>query len=253
VRVTVIMPAYNREEFIEMALRSLLRQSDACELDLLVVDDGSTDSTPEIVNRLARECGHIRLITTENQGVTKARNVGLNHLPPDAEFATFLDSDDISPVNRFRDDLQLLQADPTLDFTYGRAILTNQFDPDTFEPSPGARQIAVRGVQLGAGIFRISFLREMGMFDESLSQSEDLDFLFRIFERNPRYRLTDTICLYYRRHAGNMTLERGEAQKSFMKAIHKSLLRRKRNPELKIPTDFFDLAELQKTRLELAW
>jgi len=253
VRVTVIMPVYNREAFVEIALQSLLRQRDACELDLLVVNDGSTDSSPEIVNRLAREFGHIRMITTENQGVTKARNVGLNHIPANAEFVTFLDSDDISPANRLRDDLQHLQADPALEFTYGKATLTNKLDPETFEPAPEAMQITVRGIQLGAGIYRASYLRGLGSFDESLPQSEDLDFLLRAFEGNPRYRLTDTICLYYRRHSGNITLEREVAQKAFLNAIHKSLIRRKRNPALEMPQGIFDLEELKRTRMEVAW
>ena len=243
-RLTVIMPLYNREELVETSLQSLLRQRHDCDLDVLVVNDGSTDGGPDRVNRLAQQFSQIRMITTENQGVTKARNVGLENIPDDADFVSFLDSDDISPANRIRDDLRAFDEDPSLHFTYGKITLVDSLDDEMLTPAVNARQATVRGIQLGAGIYRAQFLRDLGSFDESFEQAEDTDYLFRAFERNANYRLTDTVCVYYRRHPGNMTRKRDVAFKSFMRAVHKSIVRRKRDPSLSTPDGVFDMKAL---------
>ena len=249
-RLTVIMPMYNREALVETSLQSLLKQRDACELDILVVNDGSTDNSPEVVNRVAEKFGHIRMITTENLGVTKARNVGLENVPEDADVVTFLDSDDISPTDRLRNDLPTLEENPSLDFTYGRITLVDDLDNETLEPAQGARHATVRGIQLSAGLYRANFLRELGKFDETFEQAEDTDYLFRAFEKTHKYGLTDTVCVYYRRHPGNMTLARDVAMKSFIRAIHKSIIRRKRDPALNSPDGVFDMKQLMESPVD---
>ena len=97
-KLSVIMPVYNREVFVGAALRSLLRQRDAAELDIIVVDDGSTDGSADVVRSMIDEVPCIRLFQQENTGVTRARNRGLNLLKPETELVSFLDSDDISPA-----------------------------------------------------------------------------------------------------------------------------------------------------------
>ncbi len=247
-RLTVIIPLYNNESLIETALHSLLRQRHECELDILVVNDGSTDRGPDQVRALAERHGHIRMISTANQGVAKARNVGLRNLPDDAEFVTFLDSDDVSPAHRIRDDLAAFNQDPSLQFTYGKMRLTDCINDAEFRPAAMARVATVRGVSLSAGMFRAQLLRDLGLFDECLEQAEDTDYLFRAFEGQTPYRLTDTICVYYRQHAGNMTRKKSVAMKNFMRAIHKSLNRRRLNPALRLPTGVFDLQEMMQMR-----
>ncbi len=248
-KLTVIIPLYNNEPFVETALHSLLRQRHDCELDVLVVNDGSTDRGPDRVQAMAQRHRQIRMISTENQGVTKARNVGLRNLPDDAEFVSFLDSDDVSPEGRIRDDLAAFIQDPSLQFTYGKMRLTDSIDDTEFRPTPDARVATVRGISLSAGMYRAQLLRDLGPFDESFEQAEDLDFLLRAFEQQSRYQLTDTICVYYRRHPGNMTRNTRVALKCFLRAVHKSLGRRRLNPGLKIPLDVFDLKELIGNRL----
>jgi 23S rRNA A2030 N6-methylase RlmJ len=127
--------------------------------------------------------------------------------------------------------------------------LTDDMDDAAFKPAATARVATVRGVSLSAGMYRAKFLRELGIIDESFEQAEDMDYLLRAFETQAEHRLTDTICVYYRRHAGNMTRNQGVAIKSFIRAIHKSLNRRRLNPALKLPAQLFDLQELMRTRL----
>lgn len=91
--VSVIMPAYNVEKYIEKAIRSVMTQT-FTDWELIVIDDCSSDSTPAIVKRLAQEDDRIRFVSNpENCGVAKTRNRGLDLSTGD--YAAFLDSDDI--------------------------------------------------------------------------------------------------------------------------------------------------------------
>jgi glycosyltransferase involved in cell wall biosynthesis len=246
-RLSVIIPLYNRAAFIGQALKSLLDQRDACDLSIIVVNDGSTDDGPEIVERLMVTHPTISMISTPNQGVTKARNVGLAAVPAEAEFFSFLDSDDISPPGRFAADLLEFERTPDAQFTYGRMTLTDQLGEDG-EPTPGARTVTVRGVSLSAGLYRRSLIDSVGNFDESLEQSEDTDYLLRLFESGVNHVLTPTICVYYRRHEGSMTANSKVAMRNFMLAIKKSLARRKANPTVAMPENLFDFKALIEMR-----
>jgi GT2 family glycosyltransferase len=89
--VSVIVPTFNRAYCLERTLRSALAQTHR-SLEVIVVDDGSTDDTPALLQRLQREDGRIRTITQANQGVVVARNVALQRAS--GAYVAFLDSDD---------------------------------------------------------------------------------------------------------------------------------------------------------------
>ena len=90
--VSVIVPVYNTEKYLEECIRSLTEQT-LSSLELIFVDDGSTDASPKILERYrARDPKHIRVITQKNAGQGKARNVGL--AAATGEYVGFVDSDD---------------------------------------------------------------------------------------------------------------------------------------------------------------
>ncbi len=92
-KVSVIMPAYNSEKYIERSVKSVLSQTFE-NLELIVVDDGSTDRTPAILHRLALNEPRLRYLRTENRGPAEARNSGLKMISGDADYVTFIDADD---------------------------------------------------------------------------------------------------------------------------------------------------------------
>ena len=101
--VSVIMPAYNAEKTIEKSIRSILLQNYR-ELELIVADDASTDSTPDIVQRLAQEDSRVKLVRLEtNQGCYPARNAALR--ASRGKYIAFQDSDDISLSTRIETQL----------------------------------------------------------------------------------------------------------------------------------------------------
>ena len=92
-RVSVIMPAYNSEKYIERSVKSVLSQT-LTSLELIVVDDGSTDRTGAILHRLAAGDSRLRYVQTENRGPAEARNTALSLLAEDTEYVSFIDADD---------------------------------------------------------------------------------------------------------------------------------------------------------------
>lgn len=91
-RISTIIPVYNCENFLERAVESVIKQQEFSCVQLILVDDGSTDSSPEICDRYASEYPNIYAYHQENSGVSAARNLGISKA--DAELITFIDSDD---------------------------------------------------------------------------------------------------------------------------------------------------------------
>jgi glycosyltransferase involved in cell wall biosynthesis len=235
-----MMAAYNAERYIGDALASLLRQRDDANLDIIVVNDGSTDGTAEIVRRIAAEAPEVRLIETPNQGVTRTRNVLLRALAPDTNLVTTLDADDLSPAGRFVRDLRAFHADPSLELQYGAAQLFRNTGEDRLAPNPSEPVVDVRGVILAAGLYGYALVGKVGLFDESFAQAEDMDFLLRLFEQQPRYQITDNVSMYYRRHPGNMTRDAATLQRGFARALMYSVRRRKQFGTPSLPKGIFD-------------
>jgi len=90
-KIDVIVPAYNVEEYIEVCIDSLLQQTYQ-NVEILLVDDGSTDRTSSICDRYAQQKDHVKVIHQVNRGLSAARNVGLQYA--DGEYVCFVDSDD---------------------------------------------------------------------------------------------------------------------------------------------------------------
>lgn len=248
-KITTIIPVYNRADLIARAVRSITDQQGDWDADILIVDDGSTDATPDVLAKLAATRPEVRLVTQANGGVSKARNAGLRHVPADADIVTFLDSDDVMAPGRFAADLPLLAADPSLGVTYGRMAVTDRFDDGGQGPHPDAAMVEIVAPHLTSGLYRRSALERIGPFDEAFTFSEDVDYLFRLFEAGTSFVQTDTLCFYYLRHSGNMTAARDPVDRSFALAILKSMQRRKQNPGLQTERPRFDLTALQGTTL----
>jgi glycosyltransferase involved in cell wall biosynthesis len=245
-KITIIVPTFNRSETLSIALASALSQGDAETVDVLVIDDGSTDDTPALLSNLQSKHVNLRVVRTANGGVTEARNYGLSHLLPESQFVTFLDSDDVLPKNRLVTDLARFKGDPSLELTYGQMELTDALDPVTMTPPPTARVARVTGIHLSCCLFRRSLIERIGRFDLDFVQAEDTDYILRVFETDTRFVQTDTLCLYYRRHPGNMTARLDETRRFFALALLKSMRRRKADPTRRLVKPDFEVEILRE-------
>lgn len=109
-KISIIIPAYNAEKYIARCLDSVLKQDlTPSEYEILVINDGSTDSTIEILEAYSANYTQIRVITTINQGVSKARNLGCKEIR--GKFFIFVDADDWIKENSLCEILNLMEAD----------------------------------------------------------------------------------------------------------------------------------------------
>ncbi|OWJ64998.1 glycosyltransferase family 2 protein [Inquilinus limosus] len=124
-RLSVVIPCYNVEAYVREAIDSVVHQSSPAD-EIVIVDDGSTDSTGRLVEELYGQLGNVRIIHTENQGLGAARNVGTAAATGD--FIYYFDSDDILADGLFADFRATLEAHPDLDlFCFsGQSFLDGQ-------------------------------------------------------------------------------------------------------------------------------
>jgi glycosyltransferase involved in cell wall biosynthesis len=238
VKIAVMIAAHNAAPYIADTLGSLLRQRDAAQLDIIVVDDGSTDGTSQIA--LAIGAPEVRLARQENMGVTRTRNTLLSMLAPDTDFVTVLDADDLSPAGRFVRDLVQFTADDALDLVFGSSLLFRTTGPDPLEPDFSAPTVRVRGIQMGAGLYRYGLIQRTGRYDESFQQAEDLDFMLRMLDQSPKFLITQDIGYYYRRHQQNMTHDNSTLTREVARALLLAARRKKRGNLPDYPPGFFD-------------
>lgn len=248
-KLAIIIPAFNAEVTIASCIKSLLRQRDAANLDIIVIDDGSRDRTCTIVRELMASAPEIRLIENTHGGISKTRNAGLRELSDDTALVSFLDADDLSPEGRFERDITILEADPQIGLVYAKVRFFDLEDQRTLSPRIGANAVDGRVVQLGAGLFRRELIDRVGMFDETLIQSEDLDYLMRIFEERPNYFVSDGVGVYYRKNNGGITGQRRQAQHELMRALFRARKRRSKLAGFEMPKDIFStdhVADLER-------
>lgn len=135
--VSIILPTYNRAAFLPQAFASIRAQT-FTDWELIVVDDGSTDHTRELVGELARDWPQpVRYVRQENQGAYGARNIGLDLATGDA--IAFFDSDDLWLPHHLADCAAALAAHPDVDWVYGSSRMIELetgrvIEPDVFRP-----------------------------------------------------------------------------------------------------------------------
>jgi glycosyltransferase involved in cell wall biosynthesis len=217
--VTVITPVYNGEAFLEEAIESV-QQQNYQPLEIIIIDDGSTDDTARLAASLE---GNIRYIEQANQGPAAARNTGIK--AAQGKLITFLDVDDRWPAQKLHREMGYLAANPHIDIVQGLIQELEAIgEPPIFKESGTPYSF----VNLGSASYRASVFERVGLFDETLRFDEDTDWFIRAWECGIVKVILDEISLYYRKHAGNMTNGVGMKQAGFVRLFKKHLDRQRR-------------------------
>ncbi|MEU6854205.1 CDP-glycerol glycerophosphotransferase family protein [Actinacidiphila alni] len=116
-RLTVVVPVYNVEQYLEECLRSIAAQT-FTDLDVVMVDDGSTDAGPDLAQAFADRDPRFRLVRQPNGGLGHARNTGARNADPGTSYLTFVDSDDVLPPRAYEKLVGLLDRSGS-DFATG--------------------------------------------------------------------------------------------------------------------------------------
>lgn len=216
--VAVIIPVFNGAEFLRNALTSILEQKHAIS-EIIVIDDGSKDGS----SRICREFGErITYRYQENLGPSAARNHGISL--SSARFVSFLDADDVWPIDRTTTLLSYFLANSDLSLAVGK---TEHFTDNVSGLGNTLPEESHFSVQVGACLFCRSVFATIGGFDESLRFGEDADLLFRIREMGLMIAYSDEVSLFYRRHQANSTNDKKLMQQGLLTACRRSIKRRR--------------------------
>jgi glycosyltransferase involved in cell wall biosynthesis len=220
--VSVVIPAFNRESFLAEAVESALRQADV-RVEVLVVDDGSTDGTPMVARGFADRIVYLR---QGNAGPPAARNRGVRAAR--GEFLSFLDSDDLWPPDRTRKLAECLAAHPDAGGAMGHLQYVSVEDSRSARFAAVCRETgAVLNYNLGASLFRTERFLSVGLFDESMKLSDDWDWFVRAREKGVEMAILPDVTLINRRHGGNLSNRRAEGDHYTLRMLKRALDRRR--------------------------
>lgn len=203
--VTVIIPSYNREKYIRATIDSALSQTYK-NLEVVVVDDGSTDRSREILEGYGNR---IRLLEHEgraNRGQSAAINLAMHSTR--GEYVAILDSDDVWTVDKIGKQVDYLRRHPDVGIVYGNGyaidetgkILYKLIPPGHREESDPSRMLLECHFNIPSNaLVRRSAFDQAGEFDETLRSSQDHDMAIRLIEVTKAAFLDEPVW-YYRRH-----------------------------------------------------
>lgn len=209
-KVSVIVPAYNVRSYISDALISIEHQS-LREFEVLIVDDGSTDGTSEIVKSFCQRDPRFKMLHKSNGGLSSARNYGIRHANTD--YIALLDGDDAYKPDKLATHVALLDNYPDVGVVYSASRVIRDDGRPTFvylsgKPVNSDSLLALLYKNfIGHGsnaVFRRSIFYEVGGFDENLRSSEDIDLWLRVaaLKRWRFYREPRVLSLYRVRPSG---------------------------------------------------
>jgi glycosyltransferase involved in cell wall biosynthesis len=225
--VSVVIPTFNRVSFLPSAIASARAQT-LTDIEIIIVDDGSTDDTPSLTAALAGRDPRIRTIRQENRGLAAARNAGLACAR--ARWVAFLDDDDLWHPDFLSHMLAFVQqhhlqaaacwtvqfsAPPPIDDAVAILADRSRFAVAPYPPCPATMGVITVAELLlrplatpNAAFLSADLVRRLGGFDERLSSAEDYDLWLRLAQTNP-IRIVDDALALYRIHPARLTSSLG--------------------------------------------
>ena len=219
--LSVVIPVFNGERLLREAVQSVLAQKYS-PLEIIIVDDGSTDGTATVARSFPET---VRYLHQANQGPAAARNRGIERAQ--GGLVAFADADDLWPPAKLELQVPYLLNDATIEIVMGRiqqVLLTRTDDGQT-----QAEEFAepAFSVNLGSAVIRKSVFDRVGLFDETMRYSEDVDWFMRAREGGAAIMTIDAVTLFYRQHEQNITRGKSTSELNVLKALKKSLDRRR--------------------------
>lgn len=213
-KFSVVVPAYNSAGFIRATLGSVLNQT-LENFEIIVVDDGSSDGTADIVRSLGRQ---IRVIKQSNQGIAVARNVGVEN--SHGEWVAFIDHDDLWHPQKLAVQAEIIEGKSDCGVVFGEFKRWHSGTPPVFPDQDLAaneisqelsgfilpKLIETNWVLLSTAAFRRDVFETIGYFDPEMPPADDWDFVLRAAEVFNFIKLSQTLALY-RVHSGQTSLK----------------------------------------------
>lgn len=224
-KVTIVIPSYNSAQWVAESLNSILL-STTKEFEVIVVDDGSTDNTKDIIEPFLKD-DRINYIFQNNKGLSGARNTGIKNAK--GEFLVFLDSDDLILPEKLSVQCKYLKDHPEVDIVYSNS---QWFVEDDFNETLPVQFPIYEGDVLNQLIYgnfmhvnsvmvRKGKVIEAGLFDELLRELEDWDLWLRIVLNGSKIGFTPGILSKVRIRKGSMTSNQKKMNSTMVRVLQK--------------------------------
>lgn len=222
--VSVVIPVYNYDRYLAEAIESVLGQTYQ-HLEVIVVDDGSTDQSGEVARSFAGR--GVRYCHQVHAGIGPARNTGVELAQ--GEFLAFLDADDRWPEEKTERQLQAFKSDPALEMIFGQAVQL-QNGPE-WEAGVNDKKLPVAGMVPGMVpgtmlIKREAFFR-VGKFPGGLKVGEFIDWYARAVELQIRSQVLPDLLLWRRIHDSNQGVRERQSVSDYARVLKASLDRKR--------------------------
>ncbi|HSM70522.1 MAG TPA: glycosyltransferase family A protein [Anaerolineales bacterium] len=230
--VSVIIPVYNGVSFLAGAIENVLAQNYQ-PLEIIIVDDGSTDATAQVAASYSKEVQYVR---QTNAGPSAARNLGIKLAQGD--MLAFLDVDDLWSDHKLNLQTRYLMSNPTVEIVQG-LIQTMQLHGSV---SSKKHQFKVtsepyRYINIGSALYRSHVFDKVGLFDEALTDNEDTDWFIRAWEKGVSKAVLDEVTLFYRKHNSNLSHDQNPVNYGLTKLIKKHLDRGRSDPDFRLKSN----------------
>ena len=221
--ISVIIPAYNNGEYLLEAIQSVLAQ-DYPNIELIVIDDGSTDDTRQLLDACADS---LTWQYQENAGIAGARNAGYRLAR--GNFIAFLDADDVYTPGRLRLQMSAFDDEPALDCVQGhmQQFVSPELPEDFARGIRGQTAAVIPAPLASTTLIRRAAYDRVGPWDQTLNVGVDMDWYARMQESGLHYRMLAQVLLRRRIHRTNTNL-RCAGEQSERLYILKNMLDRRR-------------------------
>lgn len=223
--VSVIIPVYNGASFLAGAVENVLAQKYQA-LEIIVVDDGSTDATADIAVGYPNE---VCYVYQSNAGPSAARNRGIELAQ--GELIAFLDVDDLWSDHKLNLQTAYLKANPTVEIVQGHIQTMHLAEPVSLhKPRFEITSAPYHYINIGSALYRKSVFDKVGLFNEALTDNEDTDWFIRAWENGVSKVVLDEVTLFYRKHTSNTSHNQHPVNYGLTKLIKKHLDRSRNDP-----------------------
>jgi len=253
--VTVVMPAYNAEQFVAEAIESVLAQT-FTNFVLLIINDGSTDSTPNIIQSYAKKDSRIKIVNQANKGLVNSLNQGIRLA--NTKYIARQDADDKSSPERLQKQVSFLENHPGTVIVGSSVEVIDEKSRKVHRHAvllhdPELRQeLLVRSpFAHGSVIFRRQAALEAGVYDKSAWPVEDYDLWLRLSLHGKMANIDDYL-YFYREHGDSVSLKNAQLQKKWGELIRQKAWRERQRllPNKKLGLSSYSSLKLGQNRIE---
>lgn len=203
-KLSIIVPCYNVENYVEKSIKSLVNQT-LKDIEIIAIDDGSTDNTSKILDNLKKKNKNLVVIHKKNEGVSIARNEGLKIAK--GEYIGFLDSDDwvnedcyYKMYNKIKEGYDIVACSTALIYKDHKEIIK----PNISEGYTNRKMMIDAYAVIWNKIYKKELIKDL-YFKEKMSYCEDVLFLYEVYSKNPKCSVVDEQLHNYLQREGSLT------------------------------------------------